>query len=424
MNEIANLKQILRQGKISALFLLIVVFFMPISRELFIIALWPWIFFLLLESLLYGWNRWFSFKEVRYSVYLLPGMFLLMLISLLWTRNQPEGWHQIGRSMLLIIFPLLLGFDKTISANGRRLQNILKTYVFGSILSLLLLVVYALKYSLSFSDGKLLFDPYISSWEHVFFYNHFSVLIHPTYYGMMILMSAAICLSQLKRNSIFSWPHIWTIILAIIFLSSLYLISSRTILIGSVIIIGWFVFINITNKILRFSSVFSILIIIVLVIGLHPRFAVQREIITNQNDSLINQIIEKTDRGKTWYVSAKLIGENPLLGLGIGDVVDDLTRAYHDEGYFEDSSTYFNCHNQFLETWLGLGISGVILLIGMLVYPFLSPNRINWQLYGSFFILVLIGFSSESQLNRIWGVAFFSLFYILLTKDKQAAQET
>ena len=418
------IKDKLLQGKISSFFFLLVMFFLPISREIFVIALWPWIFFLLLESLLTGWSRWLSIKRVTPIVFILPVMFILQIISLLWTSNHVEGWNHIGRSALMIIFPLLLGFDKTLSNNPVRLKKILKVYVFGTLFSLLFLLLYSLIFSLSFTGGQIVYNPLISSWEHKFFYNHFSVLIHPTYYGLMVLMAAAICLNEIVRNNIYSRSQLWPVIMSVGFLSSVLLISSRTVIIASIFLILWFLLIKIQNRIFRIFSVASIFIILLFVASLHPRFKEIRDVLGTKDRIEFNQLIENADRGKTWDASFRLIQEHPVLGLGVGDVKDSLTNFYHKESYFDESQNYLNCHNQFMETWLGVGIIGFLLLIIMLILPFMSSRPLELPLYGSFFLIILIGFMFESLLNRLWGVAFISLFYILLSRGENYSSKT
>ncbi|MBA7570037.1 hypothetical protein ES708_11782 [subsurface metagenome] len=406
----------LMQSKISSFFLLVVIFLLSISRELFIIAIWPWIFFLLLESLLTKWSQWSGLKTVPVTVFLLPGLFLLLLISLLWTKNQSEGWNHIGRSALMIILPILLGFDKTLASDKRRIQNLLKSYVFGALVSLLFLIIYALICSLSFSGGRIEINPHISDWEHAFFYNNFSFLIHPTYYGMMVLMAAVICLNEVRKNNLFSGSPLWPALLGASFISSLFLISSRIMILASVIVIAWFLFVKIPDKRIRLGSVIAVLVTLVFFASLHPRFGNFRELLREQNISVSYfRLLKESDRGKAWQTSFSLVKEYPILGLGIGDVKDSLSRLYMEEEYFDESQNYLNCHNQFLETWLGVGILGPLFLIIILVYPLLTSQYNNPYLYWSFFLISLTGFLSESLLNRLWGVAFFSVFYILLT---------
>jgi O-antigen ligase len=70
-----------------------------------------------------------------------------------------------------------------------------------------------------------------------------------------------------------------------------------------------------------------------------------------------------------------------------------------------------NLHNQFLETWLSLGMIGILYLIFLLVYPaYLAwkNKKISWLL---FIIAVSLNFLFETMLNTQAGVIFISYFY-------------
>ena len=45
--------------------------------------------------------------------------------------------------------------------------------------------------------------------------------------------------------------------------------------------------------------------------------------------------MKETNRGKTWHTSYSLIKEYPVLGVGIGDVKDSLSKIYLEEEYKE-----------------------------------------------------------------------------------------
>jgi O-antigen ligase len=406
----------LLQGKISSFFLLLVVFSLPISGRIFIITLWPWIFFLLLESFINRGKQWSGLKMVPTTVFFLPGLFLLLLISMLWTENKVEGWNHIGRSALMIIFPILLGFDKTLATDKRRMPNLLKSYTYGALVSLLVLVINALIYSISFNNGSIEFNPHINHWEHAFFHDRFSVLIHPTYYGMMILMAAVICINEVRKNNFFSKSPLWPVLFAVSLIGSLFLISSRSMIFASAMVIAWFILMRIQDKIIRIGSFVAVLVTLIFLGSLHPRFNKFLELLREQDGSVsYSRLLTETNRSKTWKASFSLVKEYPVLGVGIGDVKDSISKIYLEEEYFDKSQNYLNCHNQFLETWLGVGIVGVLLLIVILAYPLLISQFYNKYLYWSFLIISLTGFLFESLLNRLWGVAFFSIFYTLLT---------
>ena len=152
------------------------------------------------------------------------------------------------------------------------------------------------------------------------------------------------------------------------------------------------------------------------VASLHPRFANLRGLITEETGIFsYNQFKESTDRGRTWEASFLLIKNNLVFGVGIGDVKDSMTAKYLELDYYSESDPYLNAHNQFMESWLAAGVGGFILLVLMLLSPFVGNNNHNRFLFGSFLLICFSAFLFESVLNRLWGVAFFTIFYLLLT---------
>jgi len=70
-----------------------------------------------------------------------------------------------------------------------------------------------------------------------------------------------------------------------------------------------------------------------------------------------------------------------------------------------------NVHNQFLETFVGQGILGDIILLLLLIYPFIQSLKKQNYLFALFLLLIGINFLFESMLNRQAGVLFFAFFY-------------
>jgi len=411
----------IKDGRLSFLFLMIAIFFLPVSRELFIIALWPWILFRILEGVFRKGFPGKLYQKDHISLYFLPAYFLLMLLSVLWTNNISEGMGHVGRSMLMILFPLILGTDIKIMQDRSRIRQLLKSYVFGATLTLVSLWIYAITYSISFEGGSLSFNPLVRDWENAFFYDAFSFLIHPTYFGMMILMAAAVSLNELKPDNLFAKSLLWPVLMVILFIGSLFFISSRAMIGAAIAIVLYDMVIRISNKkVLVITLIISVLILFSMA-SLHPRFSHLRNMLTEETGIFsYDQLRESTDRGKTWEASLLLIKKNPVFGVGIGDVKDSMTGKYLELGFYSESDHYLNCHNQFLESWLAVGVGGLLLLLLMLLYPLLRMKLHSRFLFGSFVIVCLIAFLFESALSRLWGVAFFSFFFLLLTSTTKS----
>lgn len=414
-NTLTNIFKQIKNGRLTFFFMLVAVFFLPIWRNFFVIVLWPWTLLFIVESIL---NR----EQFRHSIkpglpiLFLPLLFFMLLLSLIWSEDITTGLQHIGRSLLLLIIPALLGLSSTLQSNRNRNRIVLKVFVLGTTSALLIIWINAIVYSISIDKEIISFSPQVGDWENAFYHMAFSFLIHPTYFGMMILLAAAVCLQEILTNDLRTKRSIWLLALSVFLIGSLFFVSSRAMIGAAIILIIYSLFYRIHNRKVLIVSLIASVIILLSMAGLHPRFSDLREKISSGEEKLpLNAFYENSDRVKTWTASFHLVRENPFLGVGLGDVEDALKGKYQEMGLFSDADHYLNCHNQFIEIWLATGMAGIILLLLIIVYPFRRKVLSNKYLYISFLIITVTAFLFESVLNRLWGIAFFAFFYIMLT---------
>ncbi len=115
-----------------------------------------------------------------------------------------------------------------------------------------------------------------------------------------------------------------------------------------------------------------------------------------------------------WKSALELIMNHPLTGVGNGDIRDELVKIYEREGMSLSATERHNAHNQFLESWTGIGIPGLLSLLAMLALPLWAGIKNSDWLLAGFISLCTIAFMFESMLETIAGVSFFSVFYTLL----------
>ena len=122
-----------------------------------------------------------------------------------------------------------------------------------------------------------------------------------------------------------------------------------------------------------------------------------------------------------WKAALQIIKENPLLGVGTGDV----------KNAFEDQYTKMNSPlakewrlrspNQFLAITVAFGFIGLILFLITLIFPLIADKNFNTYLYLMFFVIGFLSMISEDTLETQAGVTFFAFFNSLLLflhKDK------
>lgn len=119
-----------------------------------------------------------------------------------------------------------------------------------------------------------------------------------------------------------------------------------------------------------------------------------------------------------WSISVKLVGEN-LMGVGAGDVKDVLINRYKTEGLNNYVNKKLNCHNQFLQTSLALGIVvGALLFLCLFLFFIFAIKNENILLVA---LITLLGSSMlfESILERQAGIIFF-MFFIYMEYNRSS----
>lgn len=123
-----------------------------------------------------------------------------------------------------------------------------------------------------------------------------------------------------------------------------------------------------------------------------------------------------TLRLMSWDAGFDLVLENPITGVGIGDVTSEMSKIYLIKRYNTPMKQKLNAHNEFLQITLETGIIGLFLVLSMFYYLFKSIifDGKYYFLNLGFLFIMLVGFLFESVLNRYSGISFFMLFYCLI----------
>ncbi|MCD4768774.1 MAG: hypothetical protein K8R35_01230, partial [Bacteroidales bacterium] len=303
MKYLLLLKKLLNNGKLNFFFFLVVIFTLPLNRQLFTIALWPWLFTWIIEGKFREKFSSSNIKENRYSLIFLPGLYLLMLISIIMSSNKANGFNQLGIQSSLILFPVFISFSNKEYRKMGSTGKIFITYISGTVMISAFLVIKALIYSVSINGGQIIFDPTINVWDSVFFFSNFSYLIHPTYLGLMILFSAAICILDIKTEVCFKRKISLKVIISLFLYLIVFFISSKAVIIASLIIAVWLSIIVFYGKKFFIPIALFLSIIAFLLLSMHPR--ITRFIESNKKIDMAS--IEKVDiRIRIWKSSFSL----------------------------------------------------------------------------------------------------------------------
>lgn len=126
-------------------------------------------------------------------------------------------------------------------------------------------------------------------------------------------------------------------------------------------------------------------------------------------------------RVEYWKTSALIIKQNPLVGVGTGDMNIAFKEQYESMNSPLKPEFRWRSHNQFLSIGVGFGLSGFIWFIFALLYPPLKTRRLNDYFYLAFFVIMIVSMMSEDTIETQAGVtifAFFTSLFLFGKKDK------
>jgi len=155
--------------------------------------------------------------------------------------------------------------------------------------------------------------------------------------------------------------------------------------------------------------------------GVLSRINALRYQIENSNDPNGQSLLQRIEY---WKTGIKIIQENPVIGVGTGDVQDVFNSQYEKEKTLLLPEYWFRAHNMFITIQITFGIFGSALFIAFL-FSFLKKNYearniLAFCLFG----VIVASFFIEDTLETQAGVSLFSLFFgLFLNTEKDLTSE-
>ena len=137
-------------------------------------------------------------------------------------------------------------------------------------------------------------------------------------------------------------------------------------------------------------------------------------------NSVFTSSSDKSDsnniRLTVWSLSIDLIIENPILGVGTGDIKHAIKNRSLILGYEEIAEKNFNSHNQFLNSGVALGIPALLILLGVFVsaFAFIFKFRESSFVFGLILFSLFLFMLTESGFERQAGIVPFTFLICLI----------
>ncbi|PVY39043.1 O-antigen ligase family protein [Pontibacter virosus] len=346
-------------------------------------------------------------------------LFLLYLAGVFYTADLMLGVKSLETKASLLVFPLLLG-----SAAIRQdyLYKTLLTFAYTCAVLSMVALVYQTFVVLEKNDFNYFFSDGLVS----------IMGKQAVYYAIYVSFSILILVHYLwQRFSGIRWAervlHMALILFLLLFL---FLLASRTSLgILLLILITSLVGVGFRYGKLRYTLV-AVAGLIAFIVGLSvvfpqtvSRFKSLRNISYDfSNTEDIYHFSGEDSEAKwnglnlrlaKWVCAIDVIRQNPL-GVGTGDVKDEMVEAYRNRNFTYAAEGRFDPHNQYLDTGVAIGIPGLAVLLCCYLLPlYMAIKRKSWLL-GSFMLLIMACSITESVLSSAQGVIFICYFLFIL----------
>jgi len=350
----------------------------------------------------------FKFKK-NIPLLLLIGFYIWHLIGYFYSINKGVASFDLEVKMSIILFPLLfIGIKESFLDKTLLLS---KLFVFSTFIAGIVLLYFSLIHR--FETGYMLY------------YMDYSRFLHPSY--ITLYLDFGIILSIYLISKTKSFLSISLILLSIILsLINIYFIDSKSgYIVTAVMILFSVLFFSYSkSKLITISGLVVMVLISFFVLKNNYRFQTTYVALTNYKSAFDNPESVSSSTGMrllAWDAAIDIIEKNAIFGVGAGDIKDDLIDVYKKKNYTHLEEFKLNVHNQFLETWLGQGFIGFVLLLLVFIVPFIDAIKHKNFILQGFLLIVFINFMFESMLNVQAGTVFFGFFYsflVVLDRDE------
>jgi len=335
-------------------------------------------------------------------------IFFVYLLSGINSENTSKWLEKLNTNLIYIAIPL--GVYLSGNYTKSTLNRIISLFVvINTLLNIFLLINYILHFEIvnqQYLRGQTIYTPIM----HVR-YSYFVAL--------SIIFSSYLFIINLKTKFKYFWG-----IITIFLIIFLHILAVRTGIL-SIYITLFTMGIYFALKFRKHKELITGLIVFFLIITISfftfPSIKNKIKYSLWDIKSTINHTARyhTSDRIRIYSIinGIKLVNENPVFGTGIGDIYTEMDKKYN-INYPDLPKEYrFGPIDQFLFTMASMGITGFILLYGLLLLP-IYFSKYKHKLLIPFYILTFATFLGENTIELIVGKTAFLVFLSLFLCNK------
>lgn len=353
------------------------------------------------------------------------GLFAVLVVSLLYSEDTSHGLATLENKLSLVLFPFIL--LPVLLAGTKFKQYFFAAFITGCVLAIIAGIAQGIA-------------NYIIDYQHIqnglwnwgyginwFLSSRFTVFLHPSYLAMYLNFSLFLLIREESAPS--GWIHLktnWRRGLILLFLTIQVLLISKAGLFIAGLLFVWWVLMLFRNGSVRAGVALSSMVVLATIALFWKAPELSNRIVNMAGffDEKESDSGESNDlRVMVWNEALQLSRENMVLGVGIGDVRNELNERYERAEMKEARERNLNAHSQFIQFHLSAGLAAVFLFV-MCFIEILASRK---GMIGAVFLAVLLisNMLVESMLETQAGMVFFALFgilFIYLSKTHQLVE--
>ncbi len=354
--------------------------------------------------------------------FILSSFFFVSLFSILYSSNLPPILSKLETRLSLAAFPMLFVVSEW---RGRKMmEQVLWAFVAVCLLSAVVCTIDT--FYRNYSNG-IAYEA-ATSWNFSADNLVDRLGFHPSYFSIYCDFSIFILIYFYKQKKI---GAVAMSAIIVFFIAFIFLLASRVGILAFVVVACLTILYEayVHKKLMMGFGILAGFFVVCVIIGMNV-FIVREKFnaMLNLNVNVYNEPFKMSKRWIQWESAVEIYKSSPLLGVGVGDLQDELDAIYARRNFQEGIEYGYNPHNLLLDTAAALGIVGVISVIVLFISCFRRAIRYKSLLYFQFLSLFLLISMVESSLSVQKGIIFFALFntmfYVLLGRGLDPSSET
>lgn len=341
--------------------------------------------------------------------------YLLLWISVAYSENTASAFKVVSRWLPFMLLPLIFSIIRPDKNHYRRLMQFFILWM-----CVLCLFSHTMILIKLYKNNDVLYNIFNSHYSYLSL-SEGTIGLHSTYYAYFILIAivfiTVLLFKKPKRRNVLVYFSLMAYFTFFIFHLSARLPIAVLFLFYNIALLYYFL----KNRQLVRGILFLILLYFVSGLVIYnvriTRYRFQHLTGFTYADGTHHE--DGADKILQWKAGISA-NKNLIFGNGVGDANESIFKAYRNLNLDSYAEREYNAHNQFIQTYVGMGILGVLLLLFIFLYYFRFFYKSG--VFPGYILLFLtfILFQTESYLERHNGVVMFVFLICFLMKKQES----